>query len=191
VIPLLRFGLWSLLGAILVPAAMLCGIVCAQAQSGFDRPGGDYTRFAVPNGDPAVCAARCERDGRCRAWTFSYPGTSAIGGTAAATCWLKNHVTTAVANPCCVSGVKGAGLVETRIGPVEMSIDRFGGDYRNFELTPDPTGLTCKKVCEGEKRCRAWTYVRPGYQGPAARCFLKDRVTRPRRKPCCVSGVVR
>src|SRR4029077_97562 len=45
----------------------------ALAQSGFDRPGGDYANAAVPNGDPAVCAARCERDARCRAWSFSYP----------------------------------------------------------------------------------------------------------------------
>ena len=27
--------------------------------------------------------------------------------------------------------------------------------------------------------------------GPEARCFLKERITRPRHKPCCVSGVVR
>jgi hypothetical protein len=33
--------------------------------------------------------------------------------------------------------------------------------------------------------------VRPGYIGPAARCYLKDNITRPRSKPCCISGVVR
>jgi hypothetical protein len=33
--------------------------------------------------------------------------------------------------------------------------------------------------------------VRPGYSGVAARCYLKDRITRPRHKPCCISGVVR
>ena len=175
----------------LVPAVLLCAVVLAQAQSGFDRPGGDYARFVIPTGDPALCAARCDRDTRCRAWTFSYPGTVAIGGTAVATCWLKNRVTTAIVNPCCVSGVKGAGLIETRPGPVEMSIDRAGADYRNFELKPDPTGLSCKQACEKEDRCKAWTYVRPGYQGPSARCYLKERVTRPRRKPCCLSGVVR
>ncbi len=175
----------------LVPAAMVCAIALAQAQSGFDRPGGDYARFAIPTGDPALCAARCDRDGRCRAWTFSYPGTVAIGGTPNAMCRLKNRVTPPIANPCCVSGVKGAGLVETRRGPVEMSIDRYGGDYRNFELAPDPSGLTCKQTCEEDNRCRAWTYARPGYQGPSARCYLKERVTRPRRRPCCISGVVR
>ena len=48
----------------------------ALAQSGFDRPGGDYSSATVPNGDPAVCAARCEHDARCRAWSFSYPPAS-------------------------------------------------------------------------------------------------------------------
>ena len=187
----MRFGLRSLGFAALAPAAILCAIAVAQAQSGFDRLGGDYSRFVLPTGDPALCAARCERDARCRAWTFSYPNTATIGGAQSATCWLKNKVTPAVANPCCVSGVKGAGLVETRPGPVEQSIDRFGGDYRNIELAPDPTGQSCKQVCEADNRCRAWTYVRPGYQGPQARCYLKERVTRPRRKPCCMSGVVR
>jgi hypothetical protein len=80
-----------------------------------------------------------------------------------------------------------------RDGALEFGIDRFGGDYRNFDVQPDPTGAACKAVCEGENRCRAWTYVRPGYLGPSdsARCYLKDRLRPPRRKPCCVSGVVR
>lgn len=175
----------------LVPVAMVCMVALTQAQSGFDRPGGDYSRFVVPTGDPALCAARCDRDARCRAWTFSYPGTVSIGGTQTAVCWLKSRVTTPIANPCCVSGVKGAGLIEARPGPVELSIDRYGADYRIFELPPDPTGLACKQACEKDDRCRAWTYLRPGYQGPAARCYLKERVTRPRRRPCCMSGVVR
>jgi hypothetical protein len=174
-------------------AALLAAgsIAPASAQTGFDRPGGDYVRFTVTSGDPAVCAARCERESRCRAWAFSYPGTAGSGGAASPTCWLKSRVTRAVEAPCCVAGVKGAGLVEGRPGPVEVSIDRTGGDYRHFELPSDPTGLACKKACEGENRCRAWTYVRPGYGQSNARCYLKDRVTRPRRKPCCMSGVVR
>jgi hypothetical protein len=176
---------------LLVPAAMLCMATAALAQTGFDRPGGDYSRFVVPNGDPALCAARCDREARCRAWTFSYPGTQSIGGAQAATCWLKSRVTQAVPNPCCVSGVKGAGLIETRPGPVEVSVDRLGGDYRSIDLPPDPTGLTCKQACEADNRCRAWTYLRPGYQGSVSRCYLKERVTPPRRKPCCISGVVR
>jgi hypothetical protein len=168
---------------------LLAGTASAVfAQAGFDRPGGDYTRFVVPTGDPAACAARCDREGRCQSWAFAYPGTR--GPTAL--CWLKNEVPPVAENQCCVSGIKGARLVEKLSGPVEMSIDRYGGDFRHFDLPPDPTGLSCKKACEDDKRCRAWTYVRPGYLGPGiSRCYLKDKITRPRRKPCCMSGVVR
>jgi len=187
----MRSGLRSPLGAMLVLSALSGLAAPAKAQTGFDRPGGDYMRFVVPSGDPAACAARCERDARCRAWTFSYPGTAAIGGAQHPTCWLKSRVTPPVPNSCCVSGVKGAGLVETRPGPIELSVDRYGGDYRYFDVSPDPGGAPCREACEKDNRCRAWTYVRPGYLGPPARCYLKERVTAPRRKPCCISGVIR
>ena len=48
-----------------------------------------------------------------------------------------------------------------------------------------------KAACEADNKCRAWTYSRPGYLGASARCFLKHQVKPPRRKPCCISGVVR
>lgn len=156
------------------------------AQVGFDRPGGDYFNFTVRTGDPVVCSLRCEREARCRAWAFSYPA-----GEGGAVCWLKSHVPARVEAPGSVSGVRGAGVIAPRHGPVEFATDRIGGDYKTFELTPDPSGLSCKAECEGDKRCRAWTYLRPGYAGPAARCFLKEKVKPPRHKPCCISGVVR
>jgi hypothetical protein len=90
-----------------------------------------------------------------------------------------------------VTGVKGGGLIELRPGPIENSVDRAGGDYRHFEIASNPSVEACKQICEGENRCRAWTYVRPGYLGPAARCYLKDKIKPPRRRPCCMSGVVR
>jgi len=175
----------------LIGLAVVLGLLLpsfsAQAQTGFDRRGGDYSKFEIRNGDPAVCAARCERDSRCRAWSFSYPRTE----TTAAICWLKSKVTPRVEATCCVSGVRGAGVIEPR-GPVEYSIDRTGGDLRYFDLKePDNDGAACRAACDGEARCRAWTYVRPGYISAAPRCYLKDRITRPRKKPCCISGVVR
>jgi hypothetical protein len=160
----------------------------ASAQTGYDRRGGDYLKFEIRSGDPAICAARCERDSRCRAWAFSYPRTE----NAVAICWLKNKVTPRVEATCCVSGVRGAGVIEPTRGPIEYSIDRVGGDYRNFDLPrSDPDGAPCRAACEGDNRCRAWTYVRPGYGSTAARCLLKARITPPRKKPCCISGVVR
>src|SRR5712691_2732521 len=140
----------------------------AKAQVGFDRPGGDYASFPMRSGDPAQCAARCERDARCRAWAFSYPITE----SANAVCWLKSRVM-------------------PRIGPIESGVDRFGGDYRQFDVPADPSGKACQVACEDEEGCRAWTYVRPGYVGSSAVCYLKNHITRPVRKPCCISGVVR
>jgi hypothetical protein len=167
--------------------ALLAMAAPAQAQVGYDRHGGDYVSFPLRSADPVVCAARCERDSRCRAWAFSYPMTDSPN----AVCWLKSRVTPRIAAQCCVSGVRGAGVIEPHTGPFEFSIDRIGGDYRHFEIQPDPTGKTCQLACEAEEGCRAWTYQRPGYPAAAAMCFLKNRITRPQRKPCCISGVVR
>jgi hypothetical protein len=113
-------------------AATGLAVAPALAQSGFDRPGGDYSNAIVPNGDPAICAARCEHEARCRAWSFAYPPAS--GGPAM--CWLKRDVVPRVEASCCVSGVRGAGVIEPRAGDLEYSIDRLGGDYRSFETTP-------------------------------------------------------
>jgi hypothetical protein len=48
--------------------------------------GADYPNFPIPNADPALCLAECARDARCRAVTYTMPGTY---GAAQAGCWLK------------------------------------------------------------------------------------------------------
>ena len=180
----MRFPIWLSAALILAVWASICP---AHAQTGFDRRGGDYTNFPIRNGDPAVCAARCERDPRCHAWSFSYPRTA----NAIATCWLKSQVPARSEDKCCVSGVRGAGVIEPRKGPIEYSIDRFGGDYRTLEIATDSAGAPCKAACEADNKCRAWTYARPGYAGKEAHCFLKKEIKPPHRKAGFTSGVVR
>jgi hypothetical protein len=158
----------------------------ARAQVGFDRRGGDYASFQVRSGDPAACASRCDRDSHCRAWSFNYPA-----GDHPAQCWLKSQVPPRVEDGGSASGVRGSGVIEPHRGYREFSIDRAGGDYRDIEVPAAAAGETCKSACDAESRCRAWTYVRPGYIGQGARCYLKDHVMPPRHKPCCISGVVR
>jgi hypothetical protein len=179
----------SRFGRVLIGLAAAAGLMCslASADVGFDRPGNDYDKFTIKSGDPAECASRCERDARCRAWSFSYPRTEQVQ----AMCWLKNRVPARVQSACCVSGVRGAGANEPISKDSEFGIDRVGGDYRSFETDPDASGAVCAKACKDEQRCRAWTYVRPGYQGAAAHCYLKAKITQPRHHPCCISGVVR
>ena len=171
--------------ALIVTAIAASGF--ARAQSGFDRLGADYTSAPVSNGDPSVCASRCERDKNCRSWSFAYPSMTGE----AAMCWLKREVAPRVQSSCCVSGVRGAGVIEPRLGEVEYSIDRVGGDYRSFDTSLDASGKACAAACQADNRCRAWTYRRPGYGITTPHCYLKESVKTPRHKPCCISGVVR
>jgi len=183
-------GTVRLLRACLVMLAFLAAAVSARpalAQANFDRPGGDYLSAPVTSGDPAECALVCERDRRCRAWTFSYPTDLANR----AVCWLKSNVPARVQSDCCVSGVRGAGVVERRNDAIETSIDRFGGDYKSFDLKRGDGDDACKAACAADNKCRAWTYARPGYAGKEAQCFLKKDIKPPRRKAGFTSGVVR
>jgi len=162
----------------------------ARAQTNFDRPGGDYQRSVSMSGDPAECALICERDKKCRAWSFNYPSDNSEN----AVCWLKDKVPPRIQSYCCVSGVRGAGVIEPRSGPMEISTDRWGGDYRSFEVKNEDKaerGDTCRDACKDDNKCRAWSFARPGYVGKNARCFLKNDIKPPRRRPGYISGVVR
>ncbi len=74
--------------------------------------------------------------------------------------------------------------------PMEVDTNRPGLDYRSFDLSsPDPN--MCERTCkEDPQNCKAWTYVKPGVQGPTARCWLKTGVPPVLRNACCVSGVM-
>ncbi len=174
-------------------AALVCGVVAmlaagpARAQSSFDRPGGDYLSAPVTSGDPADCALMCERDRKCHAWSFNYPTDPTIG----ALCWLKSTVPARVQSNCCVTGVRGAGVVERMVGGVENSIDRVGGDYKSFDIKDGEGDGACLAACTADNKCRAWTYARPGYVGKDAHCFLKKDIKPPRHKAGFMSGVVR
>jgi len=73
---------------------------------------------------------------------------------------------------------------------LEYNVDRPGSDYRNFDLREARPEL-CQWACAAEAGCVAFTYVKPGVQGPAARCWLKSRVPTAVSSGCCVSGVNR
>lgn len=71
---------------------------------------------------------------------------------------------------------------------VEPNTDRGGADYISHDL-PAPDPALCRKACDQDPKCRAYTYVKPGVQGPLARCYLKDPAPAARPNECCVSGV--
>ena len=73
-------------------------------------------------------------------------------------------------------------------GALQYNTNRPGGDYHNFDLAGANPNL-CRSACQGDSNCVAWTYVNPGIQGPAARCWLKNSVPPAVNDACCVSGV--
>jgi hypothetical protein len=76
---------------------------------------------------------------------------------------------------------------EARMSEREHDKDRFGGDYSSFDIKTDHIE-DCEGTCKSDAKCAAWTYVKPGFQGPRARCYLKNVVPEVSDKICCVSG---
>jgi hypothetical protein len=178
----------------LVIAAVLCLSWCAapanlafadqSREDNIDRPGGDLRNFPVNPPGPGsfgtvvdICRINCEQSGSCKAWTLVRAGLQGPQ----ARCWLKGVVPAANFNGCCTSGVP--------MRVIESRIDRPGGDFKNFDLAAADPNL-CKSACEREGMlCNAWTFVRPGVQGPRARCWLKFTVPPAVTSNCCTSGV--
>jgi len=163
----------------------------AQAQgvtveNNVNRPGSDYRNFELPQANPQLCSAACAGDGACRAYTYVRPGVQGPN----ARCWLKSSVPGASSNGCCVSGVKAATPVPAGGLTMEDNVNRPGGDYRNFDLAQAIPDL-CRAACASDAACQSYTYVRPGVQGPNARCWLKNSVPGAVAAAggCCVSGV--
>jgi PAN domain len=196
-------SLWALtcLAIVLASSALL------QAQeAGVNRPGGDYRSIELPSADPALCRRACDDEARCRAYTYVKPGVQGPS----ALCWLKSEVPPAVPDDCCASGVKAdagqAAAGEPSIGQSlkagasksvaadatpqaqEEGVDRPGENYKSLEL-PSADPALCRKACDDDVQCRAYSYVKPGVQGPSARCWLKSAVPPAVQDDCCVSGV--
>ena len=94
--------LFAALAAALVflPAGGMAG----AAEQGKIRLGDDYSILSVPTGRGyRWCERTCNRDPRCRSWTYIRPNVRPRGQ-----CRLKHSIAPAFANRCCVSGVKKA-----------------------------------------------------------------------------------
>lgn len=153
---------------------LLSGVALANAfENDTDRLGNDIRNFPAPT--PESCNAACTQDGDCYAWTFVQGPNSR--------CFLKRPVPTGVKNTCCISGLKQEGVAFRTTD----NQDRPGNDFLSFPIAKTIPQL-CKQACINNVRCRAWTYVRPGVQGPDPVCYLKDPSPTPVSNACCISG---
>lgn len=165
-----------------------------------NRAFSDYHRFELEGRAPEACQNACLADaGKCRAWAYVRPGFQGPK----ALCYLKHAVPAPSPDKCCISGVAPArapeiqrpdgGIASTMVetvGPgMENDTDRASFDYHRIEL-PGRTPEVCQRACRDDpEKCRAWTYVRPGIQGPQALCYLKHSAPAPATNKCCISGV--
>ncbi|HEV8240945.1 MAG TPA: PAN domain-containing protein [Thermoanaerobaculia bacterium] len=166
------------LRATLVGAAMLLVSLPAFAVDGFNLPGSDYVGFDAASA--FVCRNTCGGDSRCQAWTWVKPGIQGPIGN----CWLKSRVPTLVRDNCCNSGSRE--FIEARDLKAEDHTNRPGMDYKDFATN---SWRTCETACANEQGCSAWTYVRPGVQGPSGHCWLKNGVPHPTDDRNCIAGV--
>lgn len=167
------------------------------AMRGFDFPGGDYRGFRGAQTTAEACQATCRAEAQCVAWTYVRPGV--VGPDPL--CALKSRIPPKVASTCCISGLERQAELNPRSpgpapgpapggsGPL-FATNLPGSDYRSFYLRADDPA-DCAKACKADGQCLAWTYVRPGRQGPRARCWLKNRIPRRVASPCCTSGIER
>lgn len=85
------------------------------------------------------------------------------------------------------AGIAGAALAQGE--SFSRNTDRPGGDFRNVTLRG--SAQDCQRLCAVERKCRAWTFVRPGIQGTSARCWLKNVMPVAVDNSCCTSGLIR
>ena len=127
----------------------------SQPEWGFDRPGQDYHHFQT-NGWQ-TCSSSCASQEPCRAYTFVMPTQPGGNGT----CWLKAGVVKRSASRCCISGVRA-------MSAERINLQRSGRDRRAGY--PVQFLSQCSDDCQRDRDCRAWAFVKPGFQGPQAEC---------------------
>jgi hypothetical protein len=188
------------------PPPVPAGLV--GAVPGVEMEGGTYRYFS--DATPEACQAACRAEGQCLAWDYVRPGV--YGNDAR--CFLKNKPSTQVASPCCIAGFERqvadtaaeppaaaapagppANPAPAAAAPAVSAAPRnntnlMGSDYRNFVLGAGEWSL-CQRACQDDNKCLSWSFVRPGLQGPNARCWLKNRIPEATPNLCCISGIER
>lgn len=124
-----------------------------------DRFGADY--FVEIANDVTTCRRGCERDAKCRA--FSYRAADRH-------CWRKHGAS---------DPTPAAGITSGLPARFESQTDRLGGDFLALAIgQPD----LCAAACTRTDNCLAWTT----FNGT---CFLKNTIPPPTPCPGCTSGV--
>nr|WP_237351668.1 PAN domain-containing protein [Rhizobium sp. ACO-34A] len=157
--------------------------------TGLDLFGDDISSIRVT--DAGECAKSClVMDGQCKAFTFNANPKIKRGPN----CFLKSSAGRADGNSVAFSGrfLSGAesdpgALTLGTIDPTTAlydDIDLPGGDLSRRPERTAKTPLDCRLACIDEKRCMAFTYIKPKKE-----CWLKGAIGSPMFGKGMVSGL--
>ena len=100
--------------------------------------------------------------------------------------WCGSPFATSSDHPC--AGPNWWGQAGGSGACMDYDTDRYGSDYYREEmLGSDPT--SCKQLCVNDPNCVSFSFVRPGYQGENAVCYLKSSAPPAYENICCISGL--
>ena len=78
-------------------------------------------------------------------------------------------------------------LAHSGMALLEHGYNRPGGTYLgHYDNLRNPSD--CMNICKGHTSCVAFTWVKPGIQGPGGFCWLKGTVPNKAANQCCVSA---
>lgn len=164
------------------------------AEEGFDGTANDYAYSLRTEGQWQVCMD-AEFKTSCMIVDGEIASLGDNGGSISSVRYVgpsKNSVSSAPVSPAPQSSRPGSpaavAAAEDDWQPM-YNVDLYGNDYREIAYTSAGNDWrTCKAACDGDRECRAWTYVAPG-RTEHGECFLKAQVPEPSESDCCISGV--
>lgn len=132
------------------------------------------------------CQSDCSGNPNCKGFTLIRAGT--YNPNDPAMCYLMSSVTSVVAANCCISAVKTSGGGDTGWGPINNQASLNGTTLTYY---PESTAGRCQSVCNGNPRCKGFTFIRAGAYNPQdqSMCYILSEVTGSVPSNCCISGV--
>ena len=100
-----------------------------------DRPGLNYKTIELSAPNPDLCENACKKEGKCRAWTYSWPGAKGPK----AMCALKSGVPPKRSDTCCISGVLSTSSPVRQVDkPAPAPVNKPAVTAKKPAVTPKP-----------------------------------------------------